>query len=154
MPKVVSTIDVPAKPEAVFDYIADYRNIPKMQSQFESAHVVSDIERGLGAVVELQGRFHGMPMRVQNRIVTFSSPSRLVSVSEGAILSRNTWELRPTTTGDGSPSTEVIFSVEYKISGPLGGLFTGIASSLFHGEIEGMTHEALRRLRASFSEQD
>lgn len=153
MPKVVSTIEVSAKPDAVFDYLADYRNIPKMQSQFESAHVVSDIKRGLGAIVELQGRFHGMPMRVQNRIVTFSPPSRLVSISEGTILSRNTWELRPTS-NDGSPSTEVIFSVEYKISGPLGGLFTGIASSLFHGEIESMTHESLRRLKAAFSAQD
>jgi ribosome-associated toxin RatA of RatAB toxin-antitoxin module len=154
MPKVVSTIEVPGKAETIFDFLADYRNITRLQSQFESARVVSDNERGLGAIVELQGRFHGVPMRVQNRIVTFASPSRLVSISEGAILSRNTWELRPLS-GDGDqPATEVTFSVEYKISGPFGGIFTGIASSLFHGEIEAMTHESLKRLRASFSERE
>ncbi len=150
MPRVVSTIEVPEKAEAIFDFLADYRNIPLLQSQFSSARVISENERGPGAIVELQGRFHGVPMRVQNRIVTFTSPSRLVSISEGAILSRNTWELRPLASSD-EPATEVTFSVEYKISGPFGGLFTGIASSLFHGEIEAMTHESLQKLRDSFS---
>lgn len=153
MPKVVSTIEVPADAAAVFDYIADYRNIPRLQSQFESARVVGEKERGLGAVVELQGRFHGMPMRVQNKIVTFAPPERLASISEGAILSRNVWELRRLYSSE-RPATEVTFSVEYKVSGPLGGLFTGIASSLFHGEIEKMTDQSLRQLRAAFFEEE
>lgn len=154
MPKVVSTIEVNAKPEAVFEYIADYRNIPKMQAQFDSAKVVSEKEHGQGAVVELQGRFHGVPMRVQNKIVTFVPPSRLVSISEGTILSRNTWELRAVMGKNGEDATEVVFSIEYKVSGPLGGLFTGLASSLFHGEIEAMTHDSLKRLQAAFSDAD
>jgi ribosome-associated toxin RatA of RatAB toxin-antitoxin module len=146
MPTAISSTLVPATPERVFDFIADYRNIPRLQTQFASAKLASEIERGQGAVVELSGRFHGMPMRVKNRIVTFTPPRRLVSVSEGTVLSRNVWEFEPVDS-EQEPSTRVTFSVEYKAAGPFGKLFTGVASSLFHKEIQEMTDESLRRLR-------
>jgi ribosome-associated toxin RatA of RatAB toxin-antitoxin module len=153
MPTAISSALVPATPDRVFDFIADYRNITRLQTQFASAKLASEIERGQGAVVELSGRFHGMPMRVKNRIVTFTPPRRLVSVSEGTVLSRNVWEFEPVE-GEETPSTRVTFSVEYKVAaGPFGKLFTGVASSLFHKEIQEMTDESLRRLQA-LMEQD
>ena len=150
MPKVVSTIEVEGEAGEIFDFLADYRNIPRLQSQFDSAQVASEQERGPGAVVELSGRFHGMPMRIRNRIVTFSPPVRLASISEGTVVSRNVWELRPLERDGTKPATEVTFSVEYKMGGALG-IFTGLASSLFHGEIEAMTNDSLRRLRDIFA---
>jgi uncharacterized membrane protein len=150
MPKVVSTIEVEGEAGEIFDFLADYRNIPRLQAQFESARLLSEQERGQGAVVELRGRFHGVPMRIENRIVTFSPPGRLASISEGTVMSRNVWELRPLDREGGKPATEVTFSVEYKIGGALG-IFTGLASSLFHGEIQAMTDESLRRLREIFA---
>lgn len=153
MPRVTSTIEVPGTPEAVFDFLANYRNIPRLQTHFESASLAGEQESGQGAVVELRGRFHGMPMHVRNKIVTFSRPTRLASISEGTVTSRNVWELRPKAGDEVKPATVVTFSVEYKVGGPLGGIFTGLASSLFHGEIESMVGEALRRLRATFMEQ-
>ena len=147
MPTATASALVPTSSERVFDFIADYRNIPRLQPQFSSAKVVSQQERGQGAIVELSGRFHGMPMRVKNKIVTFTPPRRLVSISEGTVLSRNTWEFEPVEDEDGTPSTRVTFSVEYKIAaGPFGKLFTGVASSLFHKEIQEMTDGSLRRL--------
>ena len=61
--------EVPGTPEAIFDFLADYRNIPSLQSQFQSVTLVSENERGQGAVMELRGHFHGMPLRVQHRII-------------------------------------------------------------------------------------
>jgi ribosome-associated toxin RatA of RatAB toxin-antitoxin module len=152
MPTAISSTLVPATAERVFDFIADYRNIPRLQTQFASVRLASEIERGQGAVVELSGRFHGMPMRVKNRIVTFTPPRRLVSVSEGTVLSRNVWEFEPVDSEE-TPSTRVTFSVEYKVAaGPFGKLFTGVASSLFHKEIQEMTDESLRRLRELMEE--
>jgi ribosome-associated toxin RatA of RatAB toxin-antitoxin module len=150
MPHVQATSRIEATPEEVFDFLAEYRNIPRLQPQFDSARLVSEQDRGAGAVVELKGRFHGMPISVMSRIITFSPPYRMVSISEGSVLSRNTWELH--SNEHVSPTvTQVTFTVEYKMSGPLGGLFTGIASSIFHKEIQSMTDESLHRLSSIFA---
>jgi uncharacterized membrane protein len=154
MPKVSATIEVDAAPEAVFDFLADYRNIPKLQPHFESAKLAGEIERGLGAVMELRGSFHGLPLHARERIVAFTPPYRLVSIGDGMILSRTTWELRPLE-NDGDqdkPLTMASVLVEYKAGGPMGGILTSWAISLFHKEIQEMTDESLRRLRAYFVE--
>jgi hypothetical protein len=65
------------------------------------------------------------------------------------VLSRTTWELRPISDGP-HPVTEASFTLEYKVGGPLGHLFTGIASSLFSKEVETMTEESMRRLSSIF----
>jgi ribosome-associated toxin RatA of RatAB toxin-antitoxin module len=150
MPSVQATAQVEATPEEIFAFLSDYENIPLLQPQFQSAHLVSEHAQGVGAVVELKGHFHGMPMSVRNRIITYTPPYRMVSISEGTVLSRNTWELRPVD-GAAQPTTEVTFTVEYKLGGPLGGLFTGITSSLFHSEVQALTEASLRRLHEAFS---
>ncbi len=155
MPTASATTIVPADAERAFDFVADYRNIPRLQSQFSSAKVVGELERGQGAVVELSGRFHGVPMRVKNRIVAFTPPCRLVSISDGTVLSRNVWEFEPVDAGAGvSNSARVTLTIEYKVAaGPLGKLFTGVASSLFHREIQQMTDDSLRRLRELLAQE-
>jgi hypothetical protein len=152
MPKVSAIIEVDAAPEAVFDFLADYRNIPKLQPHFESAKLAGEIERGLGAVMELRGSFHGLPLHTRERIVAFTPPYRLVSIGDGMILSRTTWELRPLENGgdQDKPLTTASVQVEYKAGGPMGGVLTGWAISLFHKEIQEMTDESLRRLQAHF----
>lgn len=149
MPTVSATADVQAPAQEIFDFLADYRNIPRVQPQFSAARLVSEFDKREGASVELVGRFRGVPMTVRNRIVTYSPPYRLASISEGTVLSRNVWELHPLKE-DGK--TRVTFTVDYKVGGPMGGLFTGIAAGLFNKEIEAMTEDSLRRLRAFFSE--
>ena len=149
MPTVQATADIEGSAQEVFDFLADYRNIPRVQPQFNAARLVGDRERRVGACVELVGRFRGVPMQVQNRIVTYSPPYRLASISEGTVLSRNVWELQPLEHDPGS--TRVTFTVDYKVGGALGGLFTGIAASLFNKEIQAMTEEALRNLRGFFA---
>lgn len=149
MPTVSATADIPATAQEIFDFLADYRNIPRVQPQFTAAKLVSDFDRRVGACVELVGRFRGVPMTVRNRIVTYSPPYRLASISEGTVLSRNVWELHPLKEGG---TTRVIFTVDYKVGGALGGLFTGVASTLFNKEIQEMTDASLHRLHAIFRE--
>jgi ribosome-associated toxin RatA of RatAB toxin-antitoxin module len=149
MPQVYSATHVDAPPEEIFDFLADYHNIPRLQPHFDKVRLVSEKERGLGAVVELKGRFHGVPMTGHNKIVAFQRPFRLVSISDGTVLSRNTWEVRPLALPD--PACEVSLSIEYKISGGITRLLAGVASPLLHGEIQEMTEEALRRLHSIFA---
>ena len=145
MPKVSASSDIKVSIDEAFSFIADYRNIPRLQPQFTSAVLTGDKNREVGATVELRGRFRGMPMHVHNRIVTYNPPRRLVSISEGTVLSRNAWELEQLST---TPEiTRVTLTVEYKIAGPMSNLFTGLASSLFHKEIDAMTTDSLKRLR-------
>ena len=148
MPRTSATTDIQASSQEIFDFLADYRNIGRIQPQFASVKLAGEVERGVGAVMELQGRFHGIPMDVKSRIITFTPPRRIVSISEGTVLSRNAWELEEL--GTDPPSTRVSFIVDYKVGGPLGKVFTGIASSLFHREIEALTSESLRRLEEYF----
>jgi ribosome-associated toxin RatA of RatAB toxin-antitoxin module len=153
MPHVQATATVEATPEEIFAFLSEYQNIPRLQPQFQSARLVSEQARGLGAVIELKGHFHGLPMTVRNRIITFAPPYRMVSISEGTVLSRNTWELRPVD-GAEHPTTEASFTVEYKMGGPLGGFFTGLTSSIFHNEVQALTDASLHRLHEIFSRRE
>jgi ribosome-associated toxin RatA of RatAB toxin-antitoxin module len=154
VPTVSASAVVPASAEEAFEFVADYRNIPRVQPQFVSATPVSERESGLGAIVELKGKFRGMPMRVHNRIITFTPPRRLVSISEGSILSRSTWEFDELSADP--PSTRVTLTLDYSLRNVMGGLFMGVGSALwpvFHREIQSITDESLRRLKGFFSDR-
>jgi len=151
MPQIHAASQVDGTAEEIFDFLSDYQNIPRLQPHFESARVISEQERGVGAVVELKGRFHGVPLSGTNRIITYSPPYRMVSISDGSVLSRNTWELRPVDGAD-RPCTQVTLVVDYKVGGPLGGLFTGLASTFFHRELDNMTQQSLRKLHEIFAQ--
>lgn len=151
VPTVCATASIQAAPEDIFSFLADYRNIPQVQPQFTSARLTSERERCAGACVELIGRFHGVPMRVQNRIITYAPPNRLASISEGTVLSRSVWELKSVPSQSAPSTTCVTLTVDYKVGGALGGLFTGITSAIFHNEIQAMTNESLCRLQSFFT---
>ncbi len=149
MPSVQALAHLPATAEDIFSFLDDYHNIPRVQPQFTAVRLVSQAKRGAGATVELVGTFRGMPVRVHSRIITYSPPTRLVSITEGTILSRSAWEIEPAV--GAHTTTRVTLKVDYKVGGPLGKLFTGVASSLFNKEIQAMTNESLRRLQEVFS---
>ncbi len=151
MPTVCASALVHATSHVVFSFIADYHNIPVIQPQFAQAKLISDVERGVGANVELRGHFHGIPLHVHNRVITYSPPRRMVSISEGTVLSRSTWEIEEVSSEP--PSTRVTLTIDYKLGNTFGGLFIGLGSALwplFHREIQGLTNESLRRLRLCF----
>jgi len=147
---VCASATVATSAEEAFDFIADYRNIPRLQPHFVTATLVGDVERQVGAQVDLDGRFHGIPMRARNRIIAYDPPVRLVSVSEGTVLSRSTWELQQV--GDDPATTRVTLTVDYKLRSSLGGLLMGSSlGSLFNREVQGMTDDSLLRLGEFFN---
>ncbi len=153
MSTVSASIAVPVTAEEAFSFIADYRNIPRLQPHFSSARLVSAEERGVGAEIELEGRFHGMPMRVCNRIIAYAEPDRLVSVSEGTVMSRSAWEVSQISANP--PSARITLTVDYKLRdgrGLLGGLGAALWP-VFSREIEGMTNDSLRRLGEFLTEK-
>ena len=150
MPTVSSSATVSGSAEDIFDFLADYRNIPRLQPHFSSATLVGDKDRQEGAVVALEGRFHGVPMHVRNRIIAYLRPSRLTSVSEGTVLSRNTWELQQI--DHDPPVARVTLTVDYKVRGALG-LVVGLGQSIFNQEIQAMTDDSLRRLHGFFEKE-
>jgi len=152
MPQIHAASQVDGTAEEIFEFLSDYHNIPLLQPHFESARVISEQERGLGAVIELKGHFHGVPLSGTNRIITYTPPYRMVSISDGSVLSRNTWELRPIDGAD-HPCTQVSLVVDYKVGGPLGGLFTGLASTFFHRELDNMTRQSLSRLHDIYAKR-
>ena len=154
MPTVSASAIIAATAEEAFSFIDDYRNIPFLQPHFTSAKLASDKEKGLGAVVALEGRFHGIPMRVRNRIIAYSFPTRLVSISEGTVLSRSTWALEQVSADP--PATRVTLTLDYKFHDEVGGLLWGVGSvlwSFFNKEVQGMTDESLRRLHDFFADK-
>ena len=152
MPQIHAASQVDGTPEEIFEFLSDFQNIPLLQPHFESTRVISEQERGLGAVVELKGHFHGVPLSGTNRIITYTPPYRMVSISDGSVLSRNTWELHPVD-GTEHACTQVSLVVDYKVGGPLGGLFTGLASTFFHRELDNMTRQSLDRLQDIFAQR-
>jgi ribosome-associated toxin RatA of RatAB toxin-antitoxin module len=149
LPTVSASEVVVASAEEAFEFIADYRNIPRLQPHFVTAKLVGDVDRQVGAQVDLDGRFHGIPMRARNRIIGYDPPTRLVSVSEGTVLSRSTWDLQQVS--DDPPTTRVTLTVDYKLRSSLGGFLMGSAfGSLFNREVQGMTDESLHRLGRFF----
>ena len=133
MPAVSGSVIVPASAEEAFKFIEDYRNIPRLQPHFTSARLVSEEGTGPGATVALQGHFHGAPMHAQNCIITYIPPKRLVSISDGTVLSRSTWELEPLSADPAT--TRVTLTVDYKFKG----ILWRRLGSLFQKEVQGMT---------------
>jgi ribosome-associated toxin RatA of RatAB toxin-antitoxin module len=145
MPTISSTTIIHTTAQEAFDFVADYRNIPRLQPHFTEARLVSEEERGAGAEIELAGRFHGMPIRVHNRIIAYSPPSRHVSISDGTVVSRSTWEFRQIEAD--APTTSVTLTLDYKLRDSLVGLAGSLLWPIFNREIQGMTDDSLRRLR-------
>jgi uncharacterized membrane protein len=145
MQRIAHFILIDAPVERVFDFVADYHNVPRMQTQFKSVRLLSAQERGPGAQIEAVGSFRGMPLTAQMTIVGFEEPHVLVSDSTGGVRSRTTWrfDAQPGATPDAPPRTRAAVIIEYEITIP--GL--SLLGGLVHRDVDNMTMDSLRRLK-------
>jgi hypothetical protein len=158
MPRLARLVIVNAPLERVFAFLADYRNIPRMQPQFQRVQPLTAQSSGAGATLELHGQFRGLPITAQMRIVQFEPPHLLVSDSTGAVKSRTTWRLTvvpppappaPLSAGQGSAlsppiATRAALTLDYDLAVPgLGRLLGGFVA----GDVEAMTVESLKQLK-------
>ena len=147
MPHIARFILINVPRETVFDFLADYRNIPRFQPQFQTVRPLSEVTRGLGAMLDLRGNFLGLPITAQMHITAFEPPQLLVSDSTGGVRSHTTWRLTevPPVHPEMSPvTTRAHLTVDYEVTLPgLGRLFGG----LMQREVEEMTVHSLKRLK-------
>ena len=147
MPHIARFVLINVPVETVFDFIADYRNIPRFQPQFQTVRPLGDVTRGLGAQLEVRGSFLGLPVAAQMHIVGFEPPHLLVSDSTGGVRSHTTWRLTAVSPGAPAPTTAATRAhlvLDYEVTMPgLGRLFGG----LMQREIEALTVQSLKRLK-------
>jgi len=142
--RIARFILVTAPIERVFGFVADFHNLPRIQAEFSSVRLLSPHPSGLGAQVEAQGRFRGLPITTRMTIVEFAAPHLLVSDSSGTVRSRSTWRFRElAATADSPAQVRASLAIDYEIALP-GLAFLG---NVVHGDVELMTTEALQRLK-------
>ncbi|HUS16042.1 MAG TPA: SRPBCC family protein [Chloroflexia bacterium] len=144
MARIARFILISAPIERVFGFVADFQNLPRIQAQFSSVRLLSTQQAGLGAQVEAQGRFRGLPITTRMTIVEFTPPHLLVSDSSGGVRSRSIWRFRdlPSETGDPA-QVRASLTIDYEVGVP-GLAFLG---NLVQHDVESMTVESLQRLK-------
>ncbi len=146
--KVSKSIKVNVAVAQAFAYVADWRNSPKVQTNFSSFQPVNADELGPGVVVQVKGRFHSLPLSVKMKIVEFEPPRRIVSQVSGMLSSVNAWVFEPL----GETQTRVIFANEYRVPAALMALVGG--GGFVEREITELTEDALRRLKRLLESKD
>lgn len=145
MPRIAHFIRIDAPAERVFAFLADPTNIPHIQTEFRSVRLLTPQTQGLGATIEAQGTFRGLPLTAQMQIVAFDPPHLLVSESTGMVQSRTTWQVAADPATDSTPAlTRVTLSIDYMVMVPA----LAFLGSLVQRDLDGMTSAALRRLKA------
>jgi uncharacterized membrane protein len=145
MPRLAHFILIDAPIERVFAFVADYHNLPRIQTQFKSVRLLTAAPDGPGAQVEAKGAFHGLPLTVQMTIIESDPPHLLVSHSAGGVQSRSTWSFReqPAEPPGAPAQVRVTLTINYEIHMPGLKLLGGV---LQH-ELDSLTIDSLRRLK-------
>ncbi|PZR97586.1 MAG: hypothetical protein DLM70_18995 [Chloroflexi bacterium] len=145
MPRLAHFILVEAPIDRVFAFVSDYRNLPRMQTEFKTVRLLSAQASGLGARVEARGVFHGLPLTTQLTIVGYEPPLLLASQTSGGIRSHATWSFRaePDAFPPG-PGVRVTLVIDYTIAIPGLALLGGFV----HRDLDALTMASLRRLKA------
>jgi uncharacterized membrane protein len=87
-------------PEAVFDFIADYRNVPRVLEGVTRWKPLGRRTRGPGARYDVGMRTLGIPLQAVLKIDRWRPPERISWVSEsGPVAQRGGWTLTPREAG-------------------------------------------------------
>jgi uncharacterized membrane protein len=144
MPRIAHFVHLEAPIDAVFAFVADFRNLPRLQSEFKTVRHLAGPAEGLHAQIEARGSFRGLPLTAHMTIVGFEPPRVLVSDTTGGIDSRSTWSFREEQPPDAPlPLVRVTLVIEYELRLP--GL--ALLGGLVHRDVDRMTSDALRRLK-------
>lgn len=124
-------------PEAVFDWVADYHNVPRVLRGVSRWEPLGPVTRGVGARFDAELNLLGIPLANALVLDTWDEPRAIAWHSEsGVIAQRGEWrfERRP----DG---TEVTLTITFQPPG-------GTAGSLVAQRVDGLVRQ---RLQAALS---
>jgi uncharacterized membrane protein len=127
-------------PGQVFDWVADYRNVPKVMAGVSDWRPVGAQAEGVGAVYQVELGELGIPLRARLAIDEWRRPKAIGWRTESSLVgNRGRWLFRPRAGG-----TEVELAVTYEP--PAGGLGNIVASGI-EGVVRGRIEDALDRMK-------
>jgi len=108
-----STVEVGARPDAAFDYLADLSNLTKWDPSIRSSTPVGESAARIGAKFNVEIGFYGRAIETTYEIVELDRPQLIVAAVEGKITGRLQLGITPAV--DGS-------CIDYRASASMKGL--------------------------------
>ena len=131
------------EPEVVFDWVADYHNLPSVLAEVSRWEPLGDRTRGTGARFDVALRAFGLPVETVLVLDQWDEPRSLGWRSEsGPIDQTGRWRFRPRAEG-----TETSLAITYRLSG-----LAALAAAPVEGLARGRLEEALERMRELLEE--
>ncbi len=127
-------------PEAVFEWVADYRNVPRVLEGVTRWRPLTDRVRGRGARFEVEMRALGLPLGNVLEIDCWTPPRSIGWRSvAGPIEQAGCWRFEPVPGG-----TEVTLTIDYR---PPGGAPGAALMARLDGLVRGRLERGLERMQ-------
>jgi uncharacterized membrane protein len=124
----------------VFDWVADYRNVPRVMAGISDWRPLGRQAEGVGARYQVELGELPIPLRARLVIMEWKRPEAIGWTTEASpVTNRGRWTFRP-----GKGGTEVELAVTYQP--PAGGLGNIVAKGI-EGIVRGRIVEALDRMK-------
>jgi ribosome-associated toxin RatA of RatAB toxin-antitoxin module len=145
VPEFTARVIAESTPRQAFDFVADYRNVPRVLDGVTRWEPLSRQSRGVGARFEVEMRTFGVPLHNVLVLDVWEEPDRIGWRSEsGLVEQRGRWTFMPMAGG-----TEIELRIAYAPpGGPLGSLVAGPAAGTVRRRLE----TALSRMRDLLAE--
>jgi uncharacterized membrane protein len=145
VPEFTARVVAESTPRQAFDFVADYRNVPRVLDGVTRWEPLSRQTRGVGARFEVEMRILGLPLQNVLVLDVWKEPESIGWRSEsGLVEQRGHWTFTPIAGG-----TEIQLRIAYTPpGGPLGSLVAGGAAGTVRRRLE----KALSRMRDLLAE--
>jgi len=128
-------------PADVFEWVADYRNVPAVLAGIDRWEPLGERTRGRGARFDVSMRALGLPLENVLVLDDWDEPRAIGWRSEsGLVAQTGGWRFEPRPDG-----TEVVLSISYE---PPGGAVGGLLAGRVDGVVRGRLEAALARMKA------
>ena len=136
---------VDATPEEAFDWIADYRNVPRVLEGVSRWEPRTRKRSGVGARFDVEMTTLGVPLTSELELTQWDRPHRIAWTSHGGLIHQDgAWTIEPD--GDG---TMVHLAIDYvPPAAALGNFLAGPVERLARGRLQ----KALDHLQVYFEE--
>jgi uncharacterized membrane protein len=146
MKQETATVVVERRPGDVFDWVADYRNVPRVLDGVQRWEPVGDQSEGIGAVFDVRIGVLAIGLGIRLQLTEWDRPRGIAFRSATAgITADGRWRFRPHVRG-----TEVSLTIAYRLPG--GGLGDFVARRI-EGLMRARVLKALDRMKAAIEER-
>lgn len=122
-----------AAPEEAFDWIADYRNVPRVLEGVSRWEPVTRRRSGVGARFDVEMHTLGVPLSSELELTEWERPRRIAWTSRGGLIHQDgAWTIEPE---DGGSSVEL--TIDYvPPAAALGNFLAGPVERLARGRLQ------------------